>query len=191
MTSCSGGADGGNYAATGTTTANITKATSALAVASSANPANAGDNVSFTAIASAATGGGDAPTGNVVFLTNGVAMATIPLSGGSANSGVTTTLPVGTNTITAQYAGDVNFVGSTNSLQQVINNSVVIPTADDDDQLFARASSITIAGAASFFNLQSVNALQSSGTPWQTVSGATSPYTTSITNAATFYRLSN
>ncbi len=178
------GTDAGNYLATAVPKANITIATSALALTSSANPANAGDNVSFTATASPLTGAGT-PTGNVVFLTNGVVFSTVPLSGGSANSGGTTTL-TGTNTITAQYASSTNFVGSTNTLQQVINQSLAQPTMT----IGQSGNSITITWAGTF-NLQSVGALQSSGTGWLTIPGATSGYTTPITNAATFYRLSN
>jgi hypothetical protein len=180
------GADGGNYLATGVPKANITKATTALALNSSANPANAGDNVSFTATTSDLTGAGT-PTGNVTFLTNGVAFATVPLASSSANSGGTTNLPVGTNTITAQYVGDINFVGSTNTLQQVINNS---SSQQPTMTINQSAGSITITWTGSF-NLQSVNALQSSGTAWQTIPGAVSGYTIPATNAATFYRLSN
>ncbi|MGZ4973917.1 MAG: beta strand repeat-containing protein, partial [Limisphaerales bacterium] len=178
------GTDAGNYLATAVPKANITIATSALALTSSANPANAGDNVSFTATASPLTGAGT-PTGNVVFLTNGVVFSTVPLSGGSANSGGTTTL-TGTNTITAQYATSANFVGSTNTLQQVINQSLAQPTM----AIGQSGNSITITWAGTF-NLQSVGALQSSGTGWLTIPGATSGYTTPITNASTFYRLSN
>jgi autotransporter-associated beta strand protein len=175
------GADAANYFASGTTTATITKGTSALALTSSANPANSGDNVSFTAAVTPTA------TGNVNFLTNGVLFATVPLASSSANSGVTTTLPVGTNTVTAQYAGDTNVTGSTNSLQQVINNAVTQPPT----MVVAKsAGSITISWTGTF-NLQSVNALQSSGTGWQTIPGAVSGYTTPTTNSATFYRLSN
>jgi len=180
------GVDGGNYLATGAPKASITIATSALALASSANPANAGDSVSFTATATALTGAGT-PSGNVIFLTNGVSFATVGLTNGLANSGVTTTLPQGTNTITAQYAGDVNFVGNTNTLQQVINASTVQSTTMTISQA---AGQITISWTGTF-NLQSVNALQSTGTAWQTIPGAVSGYTTSITNSAQFYRLSN
>jgi hypothetical protein len=174
------GADGGNYFASGTTTVTITQGASALGLTSSANPANVGDSVSFTATVTP-TG-----TGSVTFLTNGVAFSTVALSGSVANSGATTTLPVGTTTVTAQYAGDANVTGSTNSLQQTINNAVQPPTM----AITNSGGLITITWPGTF-NLQSVNALQSSGTPWANVPGAVSPYTTPITNSAQFYRLSN
>ena len=181
------GTDAGNYLATAVPKANITIATSALALTSSANPANAGDNVSFTATASPLTGASAHQLATFVFLTNGVVFSTVPLSGVPAwmNSGGTTTL-TGTNTITAQYASSTNFVGSTNTLQQVINQSLAQPTMT----IGQSGNSITITWAGTF-NLQSVGALPSSGTGWLTIPGATSGYTTPITNAATFYRLSN
>ena len=50
------------------------------------------------------------------------------LSGGAATSVATTLLPPGTSSITAAYAGDTNYVGSTNSLAggQVVTNTVWI-----------------------------------------------------------------
>jgi autotransporter-associated beta strand protein len=178
------GADGADYIANGTATANITIGNSALALNSSANPANAGDNVSFTATASAVSPASGTPTGNVVFLTNGVVFATVPLSGGSANSGVTTTLPIGTTTVTAQYAGDANFVGSTNTLQQTINDASTQPPTLT---VTKSANSITLSWTGAFI-LQSTPSLPAS---WQDVPGAASPYTTTITNAETLYRLRN
>jgi hypothetical protein len=63
-------------------------------------------------------------TGNVVFLTNGTAFSTNFLASGSATSASTTLLPRGNNTITAQYIGDVNYLGSTNTLSggQTVTN---------------------------------------------------------------------
>lgn len=175
------GPDAGNYIAVGTTNANITKAaSSALNLTSSANPANVGDSVSFTATVSPIA------TGNVTFLTNGVLFSTVALSGSAANSGATTTLPAGTTTVTAQYAGDSNVGGSTNTLQQTINNAVTQPT-----MVISNASGTITISWTGVFNLQSVNALQSSGTPWATIPGATSPYTVPVTNSMQFYRLSN
>jgi autotransporter-associated beta strand protein len=174
------GVDAGNYWATGSTTANITKGTSALGLASSANPANAGASVSFTATVTPLA------TGSVNFLTNGVLFSTVALSGSAANSGATTTLPAGATTVSAEYAGDSNVTGSTNSLQQTINNGVSQPTMT----ISSGTGSITITWSGTF-NLQSVSALQSSGTGWQTIPGAVSGYTTTTTNNAQFYRLSN
>src|SRR6185369_10113128 len=48
-------------------------------------------------------------------------LGTSPLSSGTAILN-TTLLPSGTNTVAAEYAGDGNFLGSTNSLDQVVVN---------------------------------------------------------------------
>jgi hypothetical protein len=71
-----------------------------------------GLNVTITATVASTTSG--TPTGTVSFFDNGA-----PLGTGTLSNGVTTysstTLPVGTNVITAVYSGDVNFSPSTAS----------------------------------------------------------------------------
>jgi autotransporter-associated beta strand protein len=98
----------------------VTGAASATALASSQNPSAAGSNVTFTATVSS---GADAPAGNVVFLANAVPFSTNALVGGVAAAS-TAALPAGTNTIAAQYAAQGNYLGSTNSLQQVVQSLV-------------------------------------------------------------------
>jgi autotransporter-associated beta strand protein len=180
------GADGPNYLVTNSTTASITKATSTLNLVSSKPTANSGDSVSFTATVVPSNAG--VGTGNVIFLTNSVPFSTNALSANSATSASTTLLPVGTTPITAQWVGDSNVGGSTNSaLVETVNNAVVQPGALT---ITNQSGNITITWAGTF-NLQSVPALQSAGTLWQTVPNATSPYPVPTTNPAAFYRLSN
>ena len=62
-------------------------------------------------------------TGNVSFLTNGVLFDTEMLSGGSTTT-TNSTLPTGTNLITAVYSGDGNYLGLTNTLSQVVTNAL-------------------------------------------------------------------
>ena len=88
-----------------------------LSLVSSENPSGYKDAVSFSAETATTA------TGNVLFLTNGVVFDTETLAGtGIATSMPLATLPRGTNTITAAYAGDSNYVGSTNTLDQVVTN---------------------------------------------------------------------
>ncbi|HAO78392.1 MAG TPA: hypothetical protein DCQ92_05330 [Verrucomicrobia subdivision 3 bacterium] len=104
---------------TGTATiTTVNKGSTSVVVASSGNPSGYQDSVTFTATLPAAA------TGSVVFLTNGAALSTNAISSGSATSTATTLLPRGTNAITAQYAGDGNYLGSTNNLSggQVVTN---------------------------------------------------------------------
>jgi hypothetical protein len=94
-----------------------------LTVTSSANPALPGSSVTFTATLSGVPPDGGVPTGSVQFRTNGVASGAAVSLNGLAASLVLATLPHGTNTITAEYAGDGNFLGATNALNpgEVIN----------------------------------------------------------------------
>jgi hypothetical protein len=94
---------------------------STTTVASSQNPSTYGDSVTFTATVSAATG---TSTGIVQFSIDGTDFGDpVTLSGGSATSGITTTLSVGTHNIMAVYSGDANFAASSGTLLQTVNQS--------------------------------------------------------------------
>ncbi len=99
----------------------ITAVSSTTVLISSLNPSTNGDNVTFTATVSSGVG---TPTGDVVFKANTVPFSTNTLVSGSAAAS-TTTLPVGTNTVTAEYAAQANWLGSSASLDQVVKSSVV------------------------------------------------------------------
>jgi autotransporter-associated beta strand protein len=108
----------------------ITPANSALAVSSSANPSPTTSNVTYTATVTAVSPASGTPTGTVQFLADGTALGSpATLSGGIASVS-SSSLSHGTHTIAAQYAGDGNFFGSTNSLgtNQVINSQPVATT---------------------------------------------------------------
>ncbi len=100
-------------------TLTIAQAGSSNSLASSLNPSTNGDAVTFTATITAVAPSTGAPGGNVVFKSNGTPFSTNAITGGAA-AATTSTLPAGTNTISAEYAGDTNFTGSTNSLQQAV-----------------------------------------------------------------------
>jgi hypothetical protein len=97
----------------------ITAASSTTALISSLNPSANGDNVNFTATVSSGAG---TPTGSVVFKANTVPFSTNALAGGSASASKAD-LPVGTTTVTAEYAAQANWLGSANSLDQVVNTA--------------------------------------------------------------------
>jgi hypothetical protein len=75
----------------------------------SATTVNVGTAVSFTATATSSTTG--APTGSVSFLDGSTLLATVALSNGVAVF-TTSSLLVGTHTISASYTGDYDFYGS-------------------------------------------------------------------------------
>ncbi len=98
--------DTANYtSATASVQLTVGKATPALILTSSANPAFVQNPITLTAVASAAAG---VPTGMVTFLDGTTALGTVSLSGGTATF-ITSALSVGPHTLTASYAGDAAF----------------------------------------------------------------------------------
>jgi hypothetical protein len=81
---------------------NIAATTESLS--SSQNPSAVGQAVTLTATVSASAG---VPTGKVKFMRGAVGLGTVTLSGGVATV-TTTTLPAGSDPITANYLGTTN-----------------------------------------------------------------------------------
>lgn len=107
----------GTYsAADATSSIVVAQAASSLALTASTNSAPTGSSVTLTATASSTAG---VPTGTVTFLANGNSIGTAQMTAGVATLPLTT-LPVGSNTITATYPGDTNFAGSTAQLAGAI-----------------------------------------------------------------------
>ena len=104
----------------------VTRATTTGAVVSSANPALPGANVTFTLTVTPVAPGAGTPTGTGNFRINGSIGGAATLSGGVA-AFATNSLPHGSNTVVVEYAGDPNFIGTTNSLApaEVINTPPV------------------------------------------------------------------
>jgi hypothetical protein len=100
-------------------TLTIIPANTTIALISSQNPSTNGNSASFTATVSPVVPATALPTGSVVFRTNGVFLATVGLSGGQGSIS-TGLLPPGPNVVQVEYAGDGNFLGSTDSVQQVV-----------------------------------------------------------------------
>ena len=108
-------------------TLSILPATTTGNLTSSANPALPGAPVTFTLSLAAVAPGAGTPTGSVQFKIDGVvAGSPVALSGGEAQY-LTSALAAGTHTVVAEYAGDGNFIGATNTLApaQVINTPPV------------------------------------------------------------------
>jgi len=82
---------------------------------SSNNTIAQGASVTFTATVTATQNGGPAPTGTVQFSSNGSNIGSAAsLSSGQAQI-TTTSLPAGSDQITATYSGDTNYGGSTSA----------------------------------------------------------------------------
>jgi N-acetylneuraminic acid mutarotase len=93
--------------------ASLTATTTTLTPAPTPNPSVFGEPVTITATVSA--GSGTPPNGEFVYFMSGaIQLGMEALSGGVASL-TTTDLPVGTDSITAVYGGDLNFSGSTSA----------------------------------------------------------------------------
>jgi sugar lactone lactonase YvrE len=104
--------DGTTYtSATKTVSLTVGQATPTVGLTSTVNPAMATSAVTFTASVGYSSG---TPTGTVSFLDGTTPLGAMTLSGGAA-AFTTSSLAVGTHTITAVYAGDANFASATSS----------------------------------------------------------------------------
>jgi hypothetical protein len=96
----------------------VNKATTSTGLASSQNPSNSGQSVTFTATVTSSSGA--VPAGAVIFKSGTRTLGSAALAGGTA-SFTTTTLATGSDTITATYNGSANFTGSSATLTQIVN----------------------------------------------------------------------
>jgi hypothetical protein len=87
----------------------------------------------------------------VQFKTNGVPLGDpVALDGSGVAAFITNSLPHGSNTVSAEYAGDGNFLGLTNSLVQIVNTPPVTSgtnatTAQNQALLLSGASLLSLA----------------------------------------------
>ncbi len=89
----------------------ITRATTTTTLTASPNPALQGSGVTLRATIGVVSPSSGVATGTVEFFNGSTSLGTATLSGGVATL-VTTTLPVGSNTLTAVYSGDSHYHGS-------------------------------------------------------------------------------
>jgi hypothetical protein len=106
---------------------NTTLTATTTVLTSSVNPSKPGQAVTFTATVTAQPGFDKGPpTGTVSFLDGATKVGNSPLNGSGVATLTTSTLPLGTNSITATYSGDTNFSPSTSpALQQLVQGAVV------------------------------------------------------------------
>ncbi len=136
------------------------------AVSSSANPANAGNSVTFTATVAPAYNAGPL-TGSVTFYDGVNPLSTVAISSGQAQFS-TSSLALGSHSITASYTGDTNYLPSTSAiLTETINTTVTTTNLISSMPTSVYAQSVTFTASVT----------SASGTPTGTVSftdGATS-----------------
>src|SRR5262249_61642307 len=103
--------------------------------------------------------GAGLPTGAVNFFSDGVSVGSANLTGAGLAVLTTATLPAGTHLITAQYAGDTNFLASLSpALTQQVNLSPTTTT-------LVSSPSTTLSGQAVTFTATVPPARPGTGTP--------------------------
>ncbi len=127
---------------------NVAPASSTNAVSASANPVPTGFNVVLTATITAIAPGGGTPTGTVQFLADGSPLGLPATLSGGAASVTNNSLSNGFHIITAQYAGDGNFIGSTNNLNPdlLVSSAPVVETAINQITSNGGVPSLLLAG---------------------------------------------
>ncbi len=116
-------------------TQTVNKITTTTTLSSSPNPSTFGQSVTFTATISPSTA-----TGTVTFSIDGTAQPAVTIAGGTASIS-SSSLSVGSHTITAAYSGDTNDAASTsNTVTQVVNDFSLGPVT---------AITVTVGGSAS------------------------------------------
>ncbi len=167
-------------------TQTVNQAATSTAVTSSANPSDYGQSVTFTATvgitAPGSNAGGD-PTGTVTFKDGATTIGTGTLS---TSGGVTTatfstsSLAIGSHSITAVYAGDTNFTGSTSAvLTQTVNKTATTSTltSSQNPSVFGQSVTFTV----------TVTSNSGGGTPTGSVTfndGATTLTTTTLNGSS-------
>jgi hypothetical protein len=120
----------------------VVKHATGTSVSSSANPAQLGASITFTATV---TGSGS-PTGTVTFRDGATFLAETALAGGTA-AFTTSSLPLGSRAITAQYNGDATNLASSGTLA---GGQTVVDSSAPDTGLVAFPAAITSATSATF-----------------------------------------
>jgi hypothetical protein len=98
-----------------------------IVVSSSTDPSGLAQAVTFTAVVSALAPGTGTPSGTVTFRDGGAFLGTGMMAGGIASFS-TTDLSLGSHAITAVYAANANFLGSTSAALNQSVNAVINAT---------------------------------------------------------------
>jgi hypothetical protein len=112
-----------NTSTSGALAHTVNKANTTINLTSSANPEVFGQTLTLTATVAVVAPGVGTPTGTVTFKNGATTIGSSSLSGGDATLIITNTLEAGNHNLTANYAGNGNFLTSTSGIYlQLINN---------------------------------------------------------------------
>ncbi len=105
----------------------VNMASTVTGLASTANPSIFGQPITLTATVGVLTPGAGNPTGTVSFADGSTSLGTEPITGGQATI-TTAGLSVGPHNLTAAYNGDSDFIASTGTLTQTVNQAPTVTT---------------------------------------------------------------
>lgn len=125
-------------------------ATTTVSLGASVAPSTYGQSVIFTATVQTNSVTLGNAVSNVVFKVDGITMTTVPVTGGSAAYS-TSALRAGVHTVTADYTGGGNYLPSTGSVTQTVNQATLTITANNltkpyDGVPFSGGNGVTYAG---------------------------------------------
>jgi hypothetical protein len=139
----------GNFLASksGTLLQTVRPASTSTTLASSLNPSNLGQSVTFTATLTSPAG---TPSGTVNFLDGTATLGSAALNATGVAAFSTSSLGVGTHSITAVYAGSNNFATSTSSaVSQTVNPAAIATTVTDSIHSSRLGARVTFTAAIS------------------------------------------
>jgi hypothetical protein len=110
------------------TTVTVMQDSTSTALTLSPDPSSVGQAVTLTATVKAASPGSGTPTGGVTFMSGTTSLGSANLNSNGVATTTTMNIPLGTNTITAQYAGDTNFFGSNTTQTQTVTQGTTTVT---------------------------------------------------------------
>lgn len=128
-------------------TQTVNGASTSTTLASSQNPSNVGQSVTFTATV---TSGSGIPTSTVTFKDGSTTIGSGTLNGSGMATLTTTLLAAGSHSITAVYGGDANFNGSTsNTVTQTVSKTATSTTLASSATTAKRGTTVTFTATVS------------------------------------------
>jgi hypothetical protein len=117
----------------------VNPATISITLTSTPNPSPLGKSVKFTATL---TSNGKVPTGTVTFTSNGSSLGSANISAGIAIHYVST-LPAGSNLVTASYAGAADYSPASGSVTQVVDGTTTTLSANPNPSNYGQPVTLT------------------------------------------------
>ncbi|MEK6337042.1 MAG: Ig-like domain-containing protein [Acidobacteriota bacterium] len=130
------------FAASAGSVNHLVQNATSTAIASSLNPSSFGQTVTFTATVSPANLGPGIPTGSVAFKDGAVVLGTVQLDVNGKSTLSTSSLSIGSHTITAEFTGTNGWLNSSSTVTQVVNDPPLL-LKDEPSEFAAALDSVT------------------------------------------------